>query len=64
MSPRIGRPPTLRGRVHINVTLDEPTLAILDEICQTLDLTRSAALRHLLEITPLPKQPRKGETNE
>lgn len=53
-----GRPRELDGRVQLAVTLDAPTLAILDDICETLNLTRSAALRHVLAISPLPKQPR------
>lgn len=57
--PGAGRPPELRDRVQLSITLDGPTLAILDDICQTLQLTRSAALRHILAIVPPPKQPRR-----
>lgn len=50
-----GRPRTLDGRRAVCVTLDRAALARLTAWADSLGVSRSAALRYLLEQAPQPK---------
>jgi hypothetical protein len=54
--PGSGRRPQLVGPVKITFVIEASTLDKIDQWCQTLGLTRSEAIRVLLEQVPRPKR--------
>lgn len=61
--PGAGAPRRLDGLVKLSVSLDAPTLAKLDLICDRLGLTRSAALRLVLDAMLPPDKTTEEKTN-
>ncbi len=60
--PGSGRKPKIQGRQDVTVTLDQPSMDILTRWCDSLGVTRSEALRHLISLAPEPgPKKRKGE---